>query len=203
MSLTRSRTRALRADGAAVAWGPTNAPASFVPGGLTGVKAIAAGWNHNLVVRWGRLTPIVAEQPFDQFALPGGSVTLSAMGVGLAGVQYQWQIDGVNIDGATNGTLTSTNVQLADEGSYRVIISNEPGSIPSDVATFTIVRPPWILSASPSAAGVHWFTNELPLVGPSRSPFGLWARGKNFAIGAWSSRGTKHFQAVGDPLVAR
>ncbi len=33
--------------------------------------------------------------------------------------------------------------------------------------------------------------------------FGLWAAGRNFAICAWSSRNTPHFQAVGDPLIAR
>jgi hypothetical protein len=33
--------------------------------------------------------------------------------------------------------------------------------------------------------------------------FGLWEAGKNFAVCAWTSRVTPHFQAVGDPLVAK
>ncbi len=33
--------------------------------------------------------------------------------------------------------------------------------------------------------------------------FGLWASGKNFAISAWYSRRTEHFQAVGDPFVKK
>lgn len=47
----------------------------------------------------------------------GGNVTLT-VATSVSGVTYQWQRDGVNIDGATNATYTVKNV--ADSGSYTV-----------------------------------------------------------------------------------
>jgi len=39
--------------------------------------------------------------------------------------------DGVNIPGATNDTLTITNVQVADGGSYSVVVANIVAAFPA------------------------------------------------------------------------
>ena len=57
-------------------------------------------------------------------------------------VQYQWQFMGTNLLGATNQSLSLTNVQPADAGSYRVIVSNSSGSSTSAVAWLTILPAP-------------------------------------------------------------
>lgn len=62
----------------------------------------------------------------------GGNVTLTAA-TPVSGVTYQWQRDGVNIDGATNATYTVKNV--ADSGSYTVKITDTEGKTAVSSAT--------------------------------------------------------------------
>lgn len=140
---------ALRADGTAVAWGDNLYGESIVPDRLTGVKAIATGFNHSVALRSGSMTPVIFEEPVNQYAIAGATVTFSAYGEGVAGVQYQWQFNGVNIVGATGANLTLTNVQAANVGSYQVLIVNVAGYVTSDAATFTLITPPVIVSQAP------------------------------------------------------
>ncbi len=136
---------ALRTDGTIVSWG------DLTPGYLqSNYVAIGSGTFHGLAIRSGRLLPLMAKQPSDRIDLAGTNITFTAQGVGLAGVLYQWQLNGTNISGATNSTLTLTNVQAANEGSYRVIISTGAGSVTTSNANFTLVIPPVIVSKTPS-----------------------------------------------------
>ncbi len=137
---------ALQSDGTVEEWGADGYGESDVPDRLTGVKAISGGGFHSLVVRSGSFAPLILEEPEDQYALAGATVTFSSEGEGVAGVTYQWQFNGVNITGATSASLTLTNVQTTDDGSYQVIISNDAGYVTSDVATFTLITPPVITS---------------------------------------------------------
>lgn len=149
---------ALQSNGTVVAWGDDTYGETDVPDRLTGVKAISAGGFHGLAVRSGSFTPLILEEPEDQYAPAGGTVTFSAEGEGVAGVTYQWQFNGVDISGATNATLTLTNVSAADEGSYQVVISDSAGSVTSDAAIFTLIPPPQIESVAP-ALGTNWIAN--------------------------------------------
>jgi len=150
---------ALRSDGSIVTWGDLAPP----PVGQAGASAIGPGGTHGLAIRNGRLTPLIVQQPTNQIAAPGENVTFSAQGLGLAGVRYQWQFQGVNLSGATNATLTLTNVQYANETNYTVVISTGAGSITSSVATLTLVRAPQIVSTTPTAPSTNWFTNTFQL----------------------------------------
>ena len=62
----------------------------------------------------------------------GENVTLTAA-TPVSGVTYQWQKDGVDIDGATNATYTVKNV--ADSGSYAVKITDTEGKTAVSSAT--------------------------------------------------------------------
>ena len=55
-----------------------------------------------------------------------------------AGVAYQWQKGGTDIPNATEATLTLTNVQAADVGSYTVVARNLEGSFTSTPASLTV-----------------------------------------------------------------
>ena len=180
---------ALQASGTTVIWGLSSL--TNIPAGLNAAKTIAGGFQHNLVLQSDLLTPIIFEQPTDQFAPAGSNATFSAQGEALAGVQYQWQFNGTNIIGATNtnGTLTLTNVQAANQGSYQVIVSTDAGSIKSAVATFTLVVAPEIVFTSPATPCTNWFNTTVTLsvgasaVGQSSYPVRyLWQlNGTNFA----------------------
>jgi hypothetical protein len=79
-------------------------------------------------------------------------------GIGLV-LHYQWQYNGVNMAGATNSSLTIPNIQTANEGSYRVVISNGAGTVISDTATLAIIRPIPV----PSLPCTNWIQSAFTL----------------------------------------
>ena len=113
--------------------------------------AIAAGTDHALAVRTGPRTPVITLEPTDQYQLTNGNVTFTARGAGLYGVTYQWQTNDMNLTGATNATLTVTNVQAGQAGSYDAIVTDNGGmgSIVSSNATLYLVTTPVIISQTP------------------------------------------------------
>jgi hypothetical protein len=132
------------------------ARASGLRGADDPVKAISSGYNFNLIVE-SSLSPVIIEEPANQYALATSNVTFTAQAEALAAFQYQWQSNGVNLTGATNNTLTLTNVQASYDGTYQIIASNGSGSAIS-AATFTLVVAPEInyTNTSPGASGVYW-----------------------------------------------
>jgi len=58
---------------------------------MTGVKAIASGYQHNLAISSDGLQPLAIQPPpLDDFALSGKNFTFSLSGVGTTNVTYQW-----------------------------------------------------------------------------------------------------------------
>jgi alpha-tubulin suppressor-like RCC1 family protein len=159
-----SHSMALESNGVVVAWGDDSYGETEMPDRLTGVKAISAGGFYSMIVRSGQLTPVIWEEPEDQYAIAGATVTFSSEGEGLAGVNYQWQFDGVNITGATNSSLILTNVQIANAGSYQVLISDSAGSVTSDAANLYIITPPVITYRSTPTNQVCIYGNYLSFV---------------------------------------
>ena len=197
---------ALQAGGTTLIWGMSSL--TNIPGGVNAGKTIAGGFQHNLVLQSDLLTPLIFEQPMDQFAPAGSNVMFSAQGEALAGVQYQWQFDGTNIMGATNSTLTLTNVQATNEGSYQAIVSTDAGSTKSTVATFTLVVAPEIVSTSPAIPCTNWLDTGVTLsvgvnaVGQSQYPVGYqWQlNGTNIAYTGTSPDLTIYPSATADGL---
>jgi alpha-tubulin suppressor-like RCC1 family protein len=60
--------------------------------------------------------------------LIASTVTLSAATFGRGPFTYQWQLNGVNLDFGTNATLTLTNFQPNQAGTYRLVVQNAYGS---------------------------------------------------------------------------
>ena len=146
---------ALGADGSVVSWGNMATP-SFLQSNMV---AIAAGDNHNLAIRSGRQLPLLLESPVGRPELPGSTVTYTAQGLGLAGVNYQWQFNGVNLTGQTNSTLALSNVSTTNVGDYTVVISTGAGSITSSAAALALIGPPVITNTTPAAAATIYLTN--------------------------------------------
>ena len=49
--------------------------------------------------------------------------------IGVGPFTYQWQCNSANIDGATNASLSLTNVQVGQSGNYSVVVTNAFGTI--------------------------------------------------------------------------
>jgi hypothetical protein len=83
--------------------------------------------------------------------------------VGPTTITYQWQFDGTNIAGATNASLTLTNVQATNNGNYQVILTDASGSSVSSNAIFSLLEAPQILSNSLPAPSTNWVTTAVEL----------------------------------------
>ncbi|MFZ3168839.1 MAG: PGF-pre-PGF domain-containing protein [Candidatus Methanoperedens sp.] len=84
--------------------------------------------------------PSIATQPANQTTVIGDVSTFSVAATGTAPLHYQWQKNGVNIDGAYSSSYTIPPATAADNGSiFRVIVSNALGSITSNGSVLTLV----------------------------------------------------------------
>jgi len=151
---------ALKADGSMVLWGLTNPPP---PIGLSNIIGIAAGRGFAAAIAGGG-SPFFTLQPFGQTVTRGRNVQFHARATGVQPLRYQWQLDGVNLPGATNASLTLTNIQGRDTGEYRVIASNALANVASTKAVLTI----------PFSADLATALNATNLVWTTSSTNALW-----------------------------
>ncbi|MEY2410520.1 MAG: hypothetical protein QOF48_3190, partial [Verrucomicrobiota bacterium] len=75
------------------------------------------------------------------------NATFSASATGNGTVRYQWRFNGVPIPNATNASVTITNVQLANDGLYDVLATDDIGTVPSNAAKLTVILTPIIIVA--------------------------------------------------------
>jgi hypothetical protein len=82
--------------------------------------------------------PIITAQPKSQAVVSGANVSLSVTASGTSTLRYQWRVSDTNIAKATNSSLTLTNIQLAQAGSYSVLVTNLYGAVQSSNAVITV-----------------------------------------------------------------
>lgn len=96
----------------------------------------------------GPAAPFITSHPQDQTVVAGESASFSISNNGATPLGYQWFFNQSNaISGATNSSLSLTNLQPADAGSYSVVVTNIYGSATSALANLTvnfapIINPP-------------------------------------------------------------
>ena len=119
----------------------------------------------------------VMEPLTNQVAWPGSNVTFTFMACsswsnsvsGGSGLRYQWFFNETNLllsmTNATNMTLTLTNitlnltnVQAAQEGAYKAVLTTSNGLSASQSATLTLLRPP-LVTAPPVSQTVFTGSN--------------------------------------------
>ena len=84
----------------------------------------------------------ITNQPASQNELMGGSVTFSVGAAGTGPFLYQWFVGTSTIVGATNSSLTLTNLQYTNNGGYWGRVSGPSGGTISDVVTLNVLSPP-------------------------------------------------------------
>jgi hypothetical protein len=85
----------------------------------------------------------------DQYGVPGGTAAFSVQCPSFGQAQYQWQFSSMPISGATNTTLTLTNLQSTNAGVYQVVISYVAGSVTSQPGVLYWPQPPIVASQDP------------------------------------------------------
>lgn len=123
---------AIRSNGMVIVWGNNTSGETSLPTGLSNLVSIAAApsWYHVLdVVNDGR--PVLLHPPVGRTAYVGRDVTLRGDATGAQPLSYQWLFNGASISGASNPTLTLSNVQLSAAGNYQLTVSNLLGVVTS------------------------------------------------------------------------
>lgn len=72
----------------------------------------------------------------------GSNLTFTATTSGSEPFSYQWLFNGAAIAGATNASLTLSNIGSARQGNYQVVITNDYGSVTSSVTELNLNLPP-------------------------------------------------------------
>jgi len=84
--------------------------------------------------------PFLVEEPRSQVAFPGKNVVLRVQANGSQPFFHRWYRDGQLLSGATEGELLIASISAADEGQYRVEVTNPFGMAASSNALLA-VRP--------------------------------------------------------------
>ena len=100
------------------------------------------GAQGNITLNWRLGTmPTFIQPPQSQTVEAGSTVTFGVGPGGLPAPTLQWRFNATNIFGATNATLSLTNVQAGNIGNYSVVASNFVGTITSPPASLTVTQP--------------------------------------------------------------
>ena len=110
--------------------------------------------------------PVILSQPQDRDVLAGDSVTNTVTTTGSEPQTFQWQMNGTNLPSATSAVLVLTNFQAADQGVYRVVVSNAFGFVISSNATLfnsiaLVLDAPYLCFTN--GGNLRWFAQEAVL----------------------------------------
>lgn len=86
--------------------------------------------------------PVITNQPASQTVNVSQAVVIEVKASGVPAPNYQWRLNGQNLAGRVNSTVSISQAQLADAGDYDVIVFNVQGSVTSQIATLIVHTPP-------------------------------------------------------------
>lgn len=131
----------------------------------------------------GVLPVVVTIQQSAQLLALGGTADFTAIPPGTGPFTYQWQFNGTDLPGATDGSLVLNNVQHAQAGQYAVVVSNG-----LDVAVSASL-PLYVTPIAPWGAG-FWNPGFVPYCGQCMIPLDL-SNAVAVAAGAYHSLALK------------
>ncbi|MBX3737538.1 MAG: immunoglobulin domain-containing protein [Candidatus Didemnitutus sp.] len=163
-----------------------------VPADLGVVVGFVVGGSHALAMldRSSLSLPVITQQPAAATVAAGDSAIFRVAATGVAPLSYQWRKDGVAIAGATGAAMVLASAQVADVGTYDVVVSNLAGSVTSQGAALTLAEGPQITSA-PARRLVVASGAPTTLTVAASSPFGpltyRWKKNNRPIAGATSA----------------
>lgn len=83
--------------------------------------------------------PSISSQPASGSSVQVGASVRVPVGVSGQVTAYQWYRDGAVVSGQTSATLTLSNVQLSQAGSYSLVASNSCGSVSSTAFSLSVL----------------------------------------------------------------
>jgi hypothetical protein len=135
--------------------------------------------------------PSITTQPESQTIVAGANAALNVAVGGSAPFTFQWRFGGVGLAGATNQTLSLTNVQPEASGDYSVVVGNAAGITTSADAVLMVVSPPVITAQPQSQTAIAGTSVILNVEVAGTAPFRF----------QWSLDGTSISSATNQTLV--
>ncbi len=139
--------------------------------------------------------PQVTVQPQSQTQPAGATFTFTPLVSGSQPISYQWQLNGANLPGATNVTLSLTNLQLTNAGTYVLAATNAANFALSSNAVLTVTNP--ICVSAPSNL-IGWWAAEGNAIDNTGTNGGFATNGVTYVPGkvglAFSFNGTSTIQ---------
>src|SRR5581483_455603 len=114
--------------------------------------------------------PSITTQPASQGVVLGGNVSFDVAAGGTAPLFYQWNLNGAALAGANDSTLSLTNVQTNQAGSYTVVVTNAYGAVTSSVAALAVYVPPSILTQPASESVAQGMNGSLSVTASGTGP---------------------------------
>lgn len=132
--------------------------------------------------------PSFTTQPQSASANIGGSATFTAAASGSPAPTYQWYFGGSALSGQTASTLTLSNIQTTDAGSYTVLATNSAGTATSNTATLSVLTAPSITTQPQSTTASVGGSVTLSVVAAGTAPLTYqWKKGGVAVTGATSA----------------
>ncbi|MDB6124623.1 MAG: Immunoglobulin I-set domain protein, partial [Pedosphaera sp.] len=105
--------------------------------------------------------PAITTQPQSQSVSVTSPVTFSVTATGTPTLNYQWRHMGTNLPGATTSSYSIASVQKTHANDYTVVITNNYGTVTSDMAMLTIATPGNVPGSIPGPTNmVSWWTGD-------------------------------------------
>ena len=112
------------------------------------------------------------------------NVTFSVVAGGTAPLKYQWYFNtNTALLNATNTSLSLTNIQLTNTGTYSVVVTNVAGAVTSSPALLTIWQPPVITNQPASTTNTAGQTVNFSVTAGGTTPLSYkWLFNTNAAL---------------------
>ncbi len=111
----------------------------------SGANPIAGDFTFAILAASGGSVPTITNQPTSLTNTVGNNATFSITNGGTAPFKYQWYYNtNTALLNQTNASVTLTNIQLTNAGTYSVAITNSAGFTNSTYALLTVWQPPVI-----------------------------------------------------------
>ncbi len=124
------------------------------------------------------IPPRITLQPVSIAVNPGSNVTFTVAASGTGLLRYQWQRDGESIAGATSPTLAIPNAQLANEGLYLAVVTDDVATVQSASARLLVKVAPTVAVPLVGSTNLVGSSVTFMLVANGSVPMGFqWRRG--------------------------